>query len=116
MKHKWRLVNSLTEKSVDNRKYISLKALLERNFLTKADIERDVDRVKSHKGIVINNTGIGGKWECRYYKLINHTIEGNHSGKLYRFHKLTREEFNELDEETKSQGRNFVPIEIWKDY
>ena len=55
--------------SADNRAYRTLGALLKQYDLSKDDIIRDIERVKSHHGIVINNTGIQGKWECRYYKI-----------------------------------------------
>ena len=77
--YKWKLVNPVTRKRVSGkakdsdlimfRAYRTLGALLFHNDLSKDDIIRDIERVKSHHGIVINNTGIQGKWDCRYYRI-----------------------------------------------
>jgi len=79
--YKWKLVNPNTRKRVLGKvkdsdlmmfkAYRTLGVLLFHNDLSKDDIERDVDYVKSsnHDTEVINNTGIGGKWECRYYRI-----------------------------------------------
>ena len=67
--YKWKLVYRWNKKNAKGKAYLTLKALLKDNGITKDEIERDIDRVKSHHGVVNNNTGIGGKWECRYYRL-----------------------------------------------
>jgi len=69
--YKWRLVYRKSTKNAKGKAYLTLKALLKDNDITKDEIVRDVDYVKSsnHDTDVINNTGIGGKWECRYYRL-----------------------------------------------
>ena len=77
--YKWKLVyrdSNLSHsrefyKNATSKAYLTLKALLKDNDITKDEIVRDVDYVKSsnHDTDVINNAGIGGKWECRYYRL-----------------------------------------------
>ena len=61
--------DSIIMTNIGGRAYRTLRALLKYNCLSKDDVERDIDYVKSHHGIVVNNTGIGGKWECRYYTI-----------------------------------------------
>ena len=84
--YKWKLVyrdSNLSHsrefyKNATSKAYLTLKALLKDNDITKDEIVRDIDRVKTvtfwrhpptHDKTVINNRGIGGKWECRYYRL-----------------------------------------------